>query len=351
MALGFDHEHYARTYPSLGHLGPAELAAHYHACGRVERLEARFARSLGEGQALIETMALPEAQKNRLRLDIAAAASRQADIWGRSVELTTELLRPTSAHRPLLVIGDSHGQQYLTEDVLRAGGLLPAPFLCTGASARGLGNPASRARAGERIENHLRARRDEIAGELVLFKFGQVDLEFVYDYRRIREGRRGFDLSHAAEFARDCVRRYVAFLARLQAETPARLVVTAALPPALNDAALREGYMNAHIVELHAQVSPEALRQELQLLEMAPWQVRTGLAGIYNRELAAACAAAGLAFHDDFSPMLGPDGVIDPELILWHGGIDHHLCFTSPAARRAAAASAAALAALQVASA
>jgi hypothetical protein len=351
VALGFDAEAYLTEYPSLGALSVEACAAHYHSQGRVDRLRATFSAPFGEAVARLEGLDLSPAERDLLRLDLAAAVLWRADVWGGDTERTADLLAPSPAYRPLVVISDSHGMLYLTEDVLLGGRLLPVPLLWTGASARGLGNPASRVQAGARMRGHLKAvegqlGEDRLAEALVLLKFGQVDLEFVYDYRRVRDGRRAFDLADAEAFARDSAARFAAFVRDLAGETPLKLVVTAALPPALNDAALREGYMNAHIVEMHAEIAPEALRAELQKLEMPDWRVRTGLARTYNRALAAACAEFGLIFFDDFTPLIGPDGLIDPELLIWHGGTDHHLCATSPAGRRAASARAADLAKL-----
>jgi len=346
LALGFDHEAYLAAYPTLGELSAPACAAHYHSCGRTERLRATFSLPFGEAVERLDRLDLEAAERDLLRLDLASAVLWRTDIWGRDAARTADLLRPSPAYRPLAVIADSHGMFYLTEDVLHGGRLVPVPLLCTGASARGLGNPASRVQAGQRIRDHLKAVEARLAGGLVLLKFGQVDLEFVYDYRRVRDGRRGFDLADAEAFARESALRYAAFVRDLTDETPLKLVVTAALPPALNDAALREGYMNAHIVEMHAEIGPDALREALQELEMPDWKVRTELARTYNQALAAACAEFGLTFYDDFTPLVGPDGVIDPALILWHGGTDHHLCATSPAARRAAGGFAADLARL-----
>jgi hypothetical protein len=334
LALGFDAAAYLTDYPVIGAMSAREAARHFHRWGRPEWLRVRFTQPFSVAQTRIETLDLPEAQKDQLRIDLAASALWQAAPAGDGAE---DLLRPSPAYRPLPILSDSHGQIYLTEQMLWSGRWAPAPLLCVGASARGLGNPASRAQAGERIRAHLR-RLESVPGvEAALLKFGQVDLEFVYDYRRVRDGARAFDLADAEAFARDSARRYVDFLSESQTRTPIRLVVTAALPPALGDAALREGYMNAHIVELHSELSPDALRAALQGLEMPDWRTRTALAGVFNTALAAGCAAAGLTFYDDFTPLLGADGVIDPALIVWHGGTDHHLCATSPAARAAAA--------------
>jgi hypothetical protein len=346
LAVGFDDEAYRRDYPFLEGLTPLEAAAHYHAAGRTERFDARFRYALAEGQARAQALGAGAEDTDLLRLDLAAAELRRTDPYGRDVERTTDLLRTTPSHRPMLVVTDSHGMLYLVEDVLREGRLLPVPFLCTGASARGLGNPQSRGGATQRIRDHLVARAGEIADGVILLKFGQVDLEFVYDYRRIRDGRTAFDLADALEFARESARRYVAFAASLRDLTTARLVVSAALPPSLNDDALRAGYINAHIGELHADSGPEQLLADLQRLDMPDWKTRTDLARAYNATVAEACAQAGLPFLDDFTPLCGPDGIVDRDLLIWHGGTDHHLCAGSPAGRRASGALARRIAAL-----
>ncbi|MEW5686376.1 MAG: hypothetical protein AB1942_15780 [Pseudomonadota bacterium] len=346
LRLGFDAEFQRELHPSLTGESAAALATWYEAHGRAERLRARFSVDLPEGLAFVERLSLPGDVRARLVHDLAASWLWQAPPHAQPDEVLDVLLRPGPDWRPLVVISDSHGGQYTTEEPLFAAGLLPVPRLCTGSSARGLGNPASQAGAGQRIRAFLEERGDQLAGAVLLFKFGQVDLEFVHDYRRVRDGRAPFDLDRAVAFAADSVRRYIGFLREIRDLTPGRVVVTAAFPPALNDAALRDGYLNAHIVELHGALDLESMRRELQQLDMPSWAVRTDLARRYNAMLAEACAAAGLVFVDDFTPMLGADGLIDPEVIVWHGGTDHHLCFTSPAARRRAAGAAVAIAAL-----
>ena len=344
LALGFDWQAYLADYPGVGALtGGPDCARHFQTSGRHEWLRIRFTAPFAEVQARVESLHLPDVLKDQLRIDLAASALWQAAPAGEGAE---NLLRPSPAYRPLPIISDSHGQLYLTEQMLWSGRWAPVPLLNTGASARGLGNPESRGKAGQRIRAQLKQLEATPGAEAAIFKFGQVDLEFVSDYRRVRDAAHAFDLADAQAFARDSARRYVAFLRETQAGTSIRLVVTAALPPSLNDEALRDGYMNAHIVQLHAELSPEDLRAELQRLEMPDWKTRTGLAATFNAELAAGCAEAGLIFYDDFTPLVGPEGVIHPDLILWHGGIDHHLCATGPAARAQAAKLSADLAAM-----
>jgi hypothetical protein len=133
------------------------------------------------------------------------------------------------------------------------------------------------------------------------------------------------------------VERYAGFLARVQAASSAPVVVTAALPPALSDSVIREGYVNAHIAEQHGPADAAALSDILAQMEMPDLSTRTRLAQVYNAALAETCARLGLPFLDDHAPLLGPEGTVDPALVEWHGGTDHHLCFYHMASRRAAA--------------
>jgi len=333
LAAGFDAEAYRAHHETLTPLGTEALAEHYHLHGRDADLYARFAASPADAGALAARFGFGHDDERRLRQDLAAALLHQADLWGRDEAMVDRMLAPGPGLKPLLVIGDSHGELYLTEGPLRFADVLPVPSLCTGASARGLGNPNSRGGAGERIRGLLAARGDALAGMPVLLKFGQVDLEFVHDFQRMRDGRTAYDPGRARAFAAESAERYLAFVRELAALTPARLVVSAALPPALSDEALRRGYVNAHIAEMNGELDVPKVEAQLRALEMPDWDERTALAGDYNRRLREGCATAGLAFLDDFTPLLGPDGRVHPDLLVWHGGTDHHLCFNTPTGR------------------
>lgn len=337
LDLGFDHARYRAEHRDLADLAPLHAAWHYHVAGRRERRAAHFKGAFRRARARAAELAtLDEAERRLIRQDLAAARLRDASLGEPDHAVLDDLLEPSPDSRPLVVVADSHGAFYLVEDVLRAADLLPAPLLCTGASARGLGNPNSHLRHAEIILRQLRNWNGRLQDAVVLLKFGQVDLEFVHDFRRIRAGVTRFDLAAAEAFAHECVELYAKLLGQLRAATPARLVVSSALPPALSDAAVRQGYVNAHIAEAHGPADAETVAETLRRMEMPDQRVRTGLARTYNAALRETCTRLGLEFLDDFTPLLGPDGVIDPALVAWHGGTDHHLCFASPASRAAA---------------
>ncbi|HEV2532083.1 hypothetical protein [Phenylobacterium sp.] len=336
LQVGFDDARYRQDYPDLAKLGPEVAAWHYHVAGRAEGRRAHFRLPWRVAEAKAQVLSLPAQEERLLRQDIALARLGEADVYGRDLEAFGELSRPHELWRPLVIVSDSHGQFYLAQEVLRRADLLPVPFLNTGASARGLMNPNSRGGHGSRILQMLEARGERLAHATVLFKFGQVDLEFVYDFQRIHSGQTAFDLAAASDFARESARRYAEFLRQARAATSARIVVSSALPPTLSDAALRQGVVNGHIAHLHAEADIEALAAGLARLDMPDQPTRTGLARTFNTTLQSACAELGLAFLDDFNPLLGPEGVIAPELIAWHGGSDHHIPWLCPDSRRAA---------------
>jgi hypothetical protein len=337
LAAGFDDQAYLRNNPDLAGLDRFALSLHYHQWGRRERRRAAFTRRPEAVASEDGAPRLSEADRALLREDVLAASLRGLDRFGGDPAGFEALFRATQEYRRAVVISDSHGHFYLSEDVLRDGRVAALPFLCTGGSARGLINPVSRAGYGERILGFLGGWGERLADTIVLFKFGQVDLEFVHDFRRLRDGRMAFVAADAVAFAEQTAARYLEFLQRAQAATPGRLVVTAALPPALNDATVRAGYVDAHIVSLHGETAAAQLAHDLAGMEMPDQRARTDLARAFNAALEAGCRRAGLTFFDDFTPLLGPGGVIDPAYTAPHGGSDHHLAFDSAACGQAAA--------------
>jgi hypothetical protein len=67
------------------------------------------------------------------------------------------------------------------------------------------------------------------------------------------------------------------------------------------------------------------LAEAVSKLELPDLRARTQLRAVYNAGLSGMCAAMGLTFVDDFSPLMGADGIIDRRCFGAHGGADHHL--------------------------
>lgn len=234
------------------------------------------------------------------------------------------LLADAHAHGavPLAVVGDSHSTHLVRRSLRDGRWLLPLHLLCTGASARGLANPAALAGAGSRA----RAFLADAPAMPVVFMFGQVDVEFVHAFKRLEAGAAPFDDAGFEAFADETVARYVGFLAEA---TPDRLKPQARIatifPPALSDAAWRQGYVNAHIAHLHGPADMAGLGA----LEIPSLQHRTRLHARFNAKLARAARAAGFGVLDVFEPLLGTDGALKRSLLGRGRGANHHLGYAA----------------------
>ena len=235
----------------------------------------------------------------------------------------------TRGARPYGVVGDSHSRMLVRR--ARRGGdwLLPLWSLETGASARGLARAEARSGAGGRTRDVLR-RLLALDGVPVLTLFGQVDIEFVHTFKRLTGGQRVFHVEEFDAFADETAKAYVAFLAEAVApHLRARVWVCPVLPPALSDAAWRRGYLNAHLVALHGQGSPEDVAVRLADLEIPDLAHRTRLHVSFNTRLARVAASEGFSSLDPFSTLVGLDGVVKSAFLGAAAGGDHHMDFAA----------------------
>lgn len=204
--------------------------------------------------------------------------------------------------------------------------LAPLGFLESGASARGLAGDG-RSGAGPRVRAAL-ARLLAIDDLPILLKFGQVDVEFVHTFKRLAAGESAFDEAGFDAFVDETVARYVGFLvSAIPTAQRRRVRVMSLFPPTLSDPSWRAGYLNGHIVDLHGPADGEDLSKALSRLEIPNLARRTGLHARANLRLREAAEAEGFVVIDDMSPLLGPDGVVDPGFLGPAAGRDHHLDF------------------------
>jgi hypothetical protein len=225
---------------------------------------------------------------------------------------------------PVLIAGDSHSRLYVQRD--RRGGrwLLPLHHLATGASARGLARAGSRSGEGERLRGLLEAAEAAGASFPVLLVFGQVDVEFIFTFKRLEQDPpanhdgRAFDA-----FCRETAEAYAAFAAGLPMAPD--LALAEIFPPALSDAAWRQGYLNAHIAQQHTTLEPAALGERLAATRVEDLAARTGQHRVFNGHLRAAAEARGVAVIEAFDDLLNPCGVAGPERLGPAAGRDHHL--------------------------
>jgi hypothetical protein len=265
-------------------------------------------------------------------LDLAALAiagelgEAVAERRGRALGLVTGLRAQGAA--PIAVVGDSHSAQLVRRAWRGEQWMLPLHLLCTGASARGLDNPQAASGAGARVRAFLEALASTPMP--VVFKFGQVDVEFIFAFKRLETGATAFDREAFEAFANETIERYVAFLA---AVTPPALRpcarVAGVFPPALSDAAWRKGYVNAHIAALHGPADPEVLAEGLARLELPSLAERTALHKAFNTRLIEAAGAAGFGVMFGFNALLGPDGTAAPRFLGKARGANHHLGYAA----------------------
>jgi hypothetical protein len=163
-----------------------------------------------------------------------------------------------------------------------------------------------------------------------VFKFGQVDVEFVHAFKRLEAGAQAFDPSGFEAFADETVARYVGFLDQaVPARLRERASVAGLFPPALSDAAWRQGYVNAHIANLHGPADDAALAERLAGLDIPTLAERTRLHARFDERLRTAAEAAGFGFLDQLRPLLGPEGVVRKALLGGAAGANHHLGYAA----------------------
>ncbi|NIJ09058.1 hypothetical protein FHS31_002688 [Sphingomonas vulcanisoli] len=249
------------------------------------------------------------------QLDLALPA-----IWAK-VDKLIEL-----GAKPIIVIGDSHTGLYRRTPLCYDGWVLPLVCLFSAGSARGLSNPNGRTQYRQRIEGLLGwlATLPKTVAPPVIFKFGQVDVEFVSVFKRIERREKHFDEEAFADFSRETVDRYLAFLMSV---APASSYVATIFPPTLSDASWRDGYANAHVVDIENPGTLDSVRQSVRGLTVPNLSERTSHHALFNQLLACGVEQTTLSFWNDFNAALGTDGTVDPQWVGSAGGNDHHLDF------------------------
>jgi hypothetical protein len=231
--------------------------------------------------------------------------------------------------RPFFIAGDSHSGHYLLANAIGDRWPLAMHLLCGGGSATGLANPASRSGFGTSLRQAF-ATIDALPGSRdmpLLIQFGQVDLEFVYHFQRVRDRRLVLSMEDYRRFTGQVAERYFDYLC--QVFPPAkrrRIFVSSVFPPVLTDAAWRRGYVNDVIARLESYDTLETIQDTLRVMEIADLSQRTGIHRRYNDLPRDGCDRHGFRFVDAMTPFLGRDGVVDPYYrVPEERRIEHHL--------------------------
>ncbi|MEJ0020597.1 MAG: hypothetical protein WDN25_29425 [Acetobacteraceae bacterium] len=337
-AVGFTSQLYVKDHPDLERIRESPSAILHFLLYGV--LEGRRFRAKIDMAALRRLADLPF--ENKLYRTALVAALGYAGIHTAKAELDTELtdLWPTLLElcamgaKPVLIIGDSHSNLYHRRAVRGSNWILPLHLLCSAGSAMGLGNPNSRSRYGLRIERLL-----EMALTLgwrqqwpILFKFGQVDTEFVHTFQRIAKGITSYSRDEFADFSARSIEGYRRFLDRgvPAALRPASTIVSV-FPPSLSDQQWAEGYANGHIVSLNADMERDAIIGAIRQMTIPDIFERTRMHREYNERLSELAGQTGLAFIDDCDELLSAFGIANRRFVGAAAGRDHHLDYVATA--------------------
>jgi hypothetical protein len=206
--------------------------------------------------------------------------------------------------------------------------LAPIHILCSGGSARGLANPDSRSNYRTFLLRWAKhgAGRWTRSGVPVFLMFSQVDVEFVWILRRIRERQYSHIASEFERYSQESVQAYESFLRELCGWLdPACLRICAIYPPTLSDGSWAKGYLNAHIGYLEGDREIDALAQETSKLQVPDLASRCQMHAEHNERLRQMCADNRLTYIDSFRPFVDASGLVEARFYADHKGEDHHL--------------------------
>ena len=327
---GFDPRSYRNSYPDLAASIPSDEAAIVHFCRFSSDSTRHFPIELeAEGLSQIVRSRLRPSVKARILAGLFASYcvpwsalwtldEAQFDkFWSHVISLLDGELRP------FVVTGDSHCHIYCRLFERDGVYFVPLPFICYAASARGLVSRMSRSGAGIRLSRLAQALERAGARVPVIFKFGQVDVEFVFDFHRSQAGEIAFSEEKWRAFATTSAANYVDFVADHFQRQPLR--VMGIFPPALADDVLRAGYANASVVASEGLQDLSELVAALRKLEFPDRRERTRLHLLFNEMVKAHAERRSIPFFDDFPFYAGADGQVNEAFIPTHRGTDHHL--------------------------
>jgi len=334
LRAGFSPGGYRDRYADLRALdwGPAEATLHYLSHGLAER---RTAGAAVDASGLLALADLPLGDTGfrarllgGLALDLfEGAAPPYAPLLRERWDLVRALAQRGA--RAFVVAGDSHSGHFRVTDAREGAWLLPVPLLCTGGSAAGLANGASRSGYGAMLKEAFATLAGlPGGGEVpVLVQFGQVDIEFVHHFRRVRDGAVMLDLAAYRAFCAETVTRYGGYLAgAFPPRRRSRVFLVSVFPPVLSETAWREGYVNEDISRREGEEALAALSAGIRRLHVANLRQRTAIHLHFNALLQAEAARLGFGFVDAASPFLGEDGLADPSYSPPEAaGREHHL--------------------------
>jgi hypothetical protein len=327
---GFEPSRYRNAYPDLTANVTTDEAAVLHFYKYADDDTRHFPVELHvEGLSEIARSRLPKHVKARL---FAALFASYCVPWSPLWDLAPDgfdsfwsdvISLLGGQFKPFVVAGDSHCHVYCRLFDHAGKTFVPIPFICYATSARGLVSKTSRSGAGGRLSRLAQALERSGAPPPVIFKFGQVDIEFVFDFHRAQAGETAFSEEKWLSFSTKSATNYVDFVADNFSSHAFR--VMGIFPPALSDDVLRAGYTNANVAGSEGIQDLTALEAALRTLDFPDRERRTRLHAEFNQILSSQTARRNIPFFDDFPYYVGPDGRLADAFIPTHRGADHHL--------------------------
>lgn len=204
---------------------------------------------------------------------------------------------------PYVVFGDSHSRLYQHYGLnFDDAWLLPIAITCSGGSARGLINPNSNLRYGDRLRRFFaRIESAIVEGVACFFKFGQVDLEYLFAYKRTLSANVAFSEAEFIAYTNESIARYLDYLDDLvPRHMRDRTFVCSVSLPALADDAWHDVCTDG-LLAFMKPTAEEAgkLREQIGRLEVPDIRLRSRLHLDFNTRLKAAAAARDFPFVDD----------------------------------------------------
>lgn len=336
-ALGFSAQEYLLANRDLVDAGLDEPGATYHylTCGGLaerRRFNASGATSKQSWLAALDAFPVDQPESRILLVNLLlnriwSDGSPLDASHGVDVELLKVCRR--KAIRPVLIVGDSHCQAYLVPHEIAGIVHVPLHVVCHAGSAAGLANPHSRSGFGMQITKMFDRDASTIRdfGLPCFFKFGQVDAEFVWVFKRVQQGKIEWEAADFEQFACSAVSSYMDFVERLANthQLTDHMRVMSVFPPTLSDTSWHAGYVNARVGRLESDLSRVVLAEKIKKLSIPTQRERTRLHALWNALVMRECACRGLLYVDDFQILLGYTGLVDSNYTLGHDGADHHL--------------------------
>jgi len=231
---------------------------------------------------------------------------------------------------PYFVFGDSHSRLYQHLRILPGGfWSLPLKITFSAASARGLGNPKSHLQNASRICSIFERIEPFIRSERIrsFIKFGQVDLEYVYPFKRIATQKNDFEYCDFLSFCETSVSKYFEFLKKVFPEDIRDLItICSVCPPVLADEEWPEGYVMGNF---GGRISIERAREEINRasqIKNPDISQRTWLHREFSCRLEKEACLGGFDYLDDAVPFLRSDGMcVDEKYTRLSKGKDTHL--------------------------